>query len=383
MAPLHIVVAIDSFKGSATSLQAATWVAEGIRRVQPDAAVSPVPIADGGEGTVVALTTALNGRLIQKTVTGPLAGQRVSATFGMLDAETAVVEMAQASGLNLTSQESADALRASTYGVGELIEAALDEGAKVIYVGLGGSATTDGGVGMAKALGVSFQNAQGQPIPCGAQGLSELATIDVRQLDSRLQNVSVRLLSDVTNPLYGKKGAAAIYGPQKGLTKRQIPAVEKGLAHYAELLSQVVGRDIAHRPGAGAAGGLGAGLMAFTNAEVFPGIDAIRRLVGLDRLLVDADLVITGEGKMDAQSLNGKAPIGIARAAKRYGVPVVALVGARSADLAAVYAAGIDALWAVGLGPESLQEAIAHVQENLTCAGETVMRAFLLNKKGD
>lgn len=380
---LHIVVAIDSFKGSATSMQAATWVAQGIKQVDAEALITKVPIADGGEGTVEALTSALGGKKIAQTVTGPL-GDRVQATFGMLDATTAVIEMAQASGLNLTSALPDDALRASTYGVGELINGALDAGAKTIYLGLGGSATTDGGVGMAKALGVAFETERGTPIACGAQGLAELAKIDVSQLDPRLQQVTIKILSDVTNPLCGPEGAAAIYGPQKGLTDKQIPIVDGWLAHLGELLQQATGRKVADLPGAGAAGGLGAGLLAFTHAQVYRGIEEILRMVHLDDALAQADLVITGEGRMDAQSLNGKAPIGIAKAAKRYGLPVVALVGARSDDLGPVYQAGIDAVWAIMNHPQTLAEAIQAVQVNLTTAGETAVRAFLMTQtKGD
>lgn len=376
---MHIVVAIDSFKGSATSLQAAQWVEQGIHKVIPDAKVSKVPIADGGEGTVAALTAALHGRVVAKRVTGPL-GEQVDAEFGMLDDTTAVVEMAQASGLNLTSQAPQQAMRASTYGVGELIEAAIDEGATTIYLGLGGSASTDGGAGMAKALGVRFDTAAGEPISCGACGLADLAKIDMADLDPRIKQVTIKILSDVTNPLTGPAGAAAVYGPQKGLTQAQVPQVDKWLAHYAKLVASTVGQDIGALPGAGAAGGLGTGLLAFTNAKIYRGIDEILQLVQLDAQLTDCDLVITGEGSMDAQSLNGKAPIGIAKAAKAHGVPVVALVGARAADLDAVYDAGIDAVWAIGLGPTSLAEALKQVQRNLTIAGETVIRAFLMKR---
>lgn len=380
---LHIVVAIDSFKGSATSMQAATWVADGIRRVDAQAQMTKVPIADGGEGTVEALTSALGGKKVSQMVTGPL-GDQVQATFGLLDDTTAVIEMAQASGLNLTDALPDDALRASTYGVGELIKGAMDAGAKTIYLGLGGSATTDGGVGMAKALGARFYTERGTPIACGAQGLAQLSRIDVSQLDVRLAQVSIKILSDVTNPLCGPEGAAAIYGPQKGLTSEQIPIVDGWLKHLGDLLEQATGRAVADQPGAGAAGGLGAGLLALTNAKVYRGIEEILRMVHLDEALAQADLVITGEGRMDAQSLNGKAPIGIAKAAKQYGLPVVALVGARSDDLGPVYQAGIDAVWAIMNHPQTLTEAIQTVQTNLTTAGETAVRAFLMTQtKGD
>lgn len=377
---MRVVVAIDSFKGSATSLQAANWVGKGIARAAPDADVVKIPIADGGEGTVEALTTALHGRVVRRQVTGPLGGQ-VSAEFGLLNPTTAVIEMAQASGITLTKQAPEDALRASTYGVGELIRAAIDEGADTIYIGLGGSATTDGGAGMAKALGVQFFDANGQAIACGAQGLAKLARIDTSRLDPRLAHVAIRVLSDVTNPLMGPKGAAAIYGPQKGLTDGAIPQVDGWLAHYAALVQVATGRDVAQASGAGAAGGLGAGLLAFTNAKMYRGIEKILELLQVSTQIETADLVITGEGRMDAQSINGKAPIGIAHAAKRFGVPVVALVGARSDDLGAVYAEGIDAVWSILNRPQTLAEAMANVAVNLTTAGETAIRVFQMKRK--
>ncbi|MBS0992858.1 glycerate kinase [Lacticaseibacillus paracasei] len=377
---MRVVVAIDSFKGSATSLQAANWVGKGIARAAPDADVVKIPIADGGEGTVEALTTALHGRVVRRQVTGPLGGQ-VSAEFGLLNPTTAVIEMAQASGITLTKQAPEDALRASTYGVGELIRAAIDEGADTIYIGLGGSATTDGGAGMAKALGVQFFDANGQAIACGAQGLAKLARIDTSRLDPRLAHVAIRVLSDVTNPLIGPKGAAAIYGPQKGLTDGAIPQVDGWLAHYAALVQVATGRDVDQASGAGAAGGLGAGLLAFTNAKMYRGIEKILELLQVSTQIETADLVITGEGRMDAQSINGKAPIGIAHAAKRFGVPVVALVGARSDDLGAVYAEGIDAVWSILNRPQTLAEAMANVAVNLTTAGETAIRVFQMKRK--
>lgn len=377
---MKIVVAIDSFKGSATSLEAATWIELGIHQADPNASVIKIPIADGGEGTVEALTSALHGEVIPHTVTGPL-GESVDAVFGMLDDHTAVVEMAQASGITLTRQEPLDALRASTFGVGELIKAALDAGAKVIYIGLGGSATTDGGAGMAKALGVKFKNAHGEKIPCGAEGLSHLAAIDTSEKDPRINNVEIKILSDVTNPLVGNFGAAAIYGPQKGLIDGSIPKVDGWLAHYATLIKQTTGRDVAKLAGSGAAGGLGAGLLAFTNAKLYRGIDEILRLLNVGKYLREADIVITGEGRMDAQSINGKAPIGIARVAKITNLPVIALVGSRANNLDPVYREGIDVVWSILNRPQTLDQAIASVRENLIVAGDTVVRIYQMQRK--
>ena len=377
--PIQVVLAIDSFKGSATSAQAESWVKAGLLRAQADAKITQVPIADGGEGTVAALTTALHGTIITQSVSGPL-GQLVSAQWGWLDPHAAVIETAQASGLHLTSGSLDDAMKASTYGVGQCVKAAIDRGAHTIYVGLGGSATTDGGVGMAEALGVRFYDAFDQPIAPGAKGLAALKRIDVSQRLPQLDEVSVILLSDVTNPLAGPNGAAMVYGAQKGLTATARRKVDRDLQHLGALMAKTVGRNIADQPGAGAAGGLGAGFLAFTQAQSRSGIDEILQLVGLDDALRQADLVITGEGRIDAQSLNGKAPLGVAHAAKRQQVPVVALVGARAADLGDVYALGIDAVMPISSGPQSLAEAMASVKPNLMAAGETALRIFLLKQ---
>lgn len=375
--PLRVVLAIDSFKGSATSLQAESWVGAGIKRVEPNTHVISVPIADGGEGTVAALTHALNGKVMTNKVSGPL-GTSVTAQWGALPHHAAVIEMAAASGLNLSPQTPTAAMQASTYGVGELIRIAIQQGATTVYVGLGGSATTDGGVGMARALGYEFYDHDDQPIASGAAGFATLTRIDDTQRLKALDQVSVIMLSDVTNPLAGDNGAAMIYGGQKGLTLAQRQQVDQQLQHFGELLDAYAGRMIQKLPGAGAAGGLGAGLLAFTHAQSRSGIEAILQLVGLDEAVANADLVITGEGHLDAQSLNGKAPIGIAHAAKKYDLPVIALVGAYSDDLNAVYQQGIDVVLAIGHGPQSLAQAVANVKSNLITAGEMVMRMLLL-----
>lgn len=380
MKPLQVVVAIDSFKGSATSLQAGTWVSEGLKRADPLVHTQVLPIADGGEGTVVALTTALNGKIMSQPVTGPL-GQSVSASWGWLPHQTAVIEMAEASGLQYTQQTPVEAMKASTIGVGELVRAAIQHGAKTLYVGLGGSATTDGGVGMARALGYEFYDQFDQPIASGAAGLATLSRIDETKRLAALDQVQVIMLSDVSNPLAGPAGAAPIFGAQKGLTASQRVKVDRDLAHFGQLLATNCGQDVAEMPGAGAAGGLGAGLLAFLHAQSQSGIDTIMQLVGLEDALPQADLVITGEGHLDAQSIRGKAPIGIAKAAKQFGLPVIALVGARSVELDAVYQNGIDAVLPIGLGPKSLTQAMAEVKTNLIAAGETAMRLFLLKPK--
>lgn len=379
MKPLQVVVPIDSFKGSATSLQAATWVSEGLKRANAHVQTKVIPIADGGEGTVVALTTALHGKIITQTVTGPL-GQSVSASWGWLPQHTAVIEMAEASGLQYTHQTPAEAMAASTIGVGELIQAAIQKGATTIYVGLGGSATTDGGVGMARALGYEFYDQNDQPIASGATGLATLARIEATDHLAAMDQVQVIMLSDVSNPLAGPDGAATIYGAQKGLTASQRQKVDHDLAHLGDLLAENCDAAIAAMPGAGAAGGLGAGLLAFAHAKSRSGIETILQLVRLKTALQHADLVITGEGQLDAQSLRGKAPIGIAQAAKQFGLPVIALVGARSDNLQAVYQYGIDAVLPITPRPQSLEQAVIEVKNNLIMAGETAMRLFMLGK---
>lgn len=380
MKPLQVVVAIDSFKGSATSLQAATWVSTGLKRANANMHTIEIPIADGGEGTVVALTAALNGKMMSQQVTGPL-GQAVVATWGWLPHHQAVIEMAEASGLQYTHQTPVEAMKASTIGVGELIKAAIQHGATTLYVGLGGSATTDGGVGMARALGYEFYDQCDQPIASGAAGLATLTHIDATKRLAALDQVQVIVLSDVSNPLAGQAGAAQVFGAQKGLTASQRLAVDRDLARFGQLLASDCGQAVAELPGAGAAGGLGAGLLAFAHAQSQSGIESIMQLVGLADALPKADLVITGEGHLDAQSIRGKAPIGIAKAAKQFGLPVIALVGARSVELDDVYQNGIDAVLPIGLGPQSLTQAMAEVKTNLITAGETAMRLFLLAPK--
>lgn len=380
MKAFQIVIAVDSFKGSASSIQAENWLEAGIRKVLPDSRISKIPVADGGEGTVAALTTALNGRLVEEKVEGPL-GEEISATFGMLEDTTAVIEMAEASGITLIQQDGEDVLHASTYGVGQLMLAAVREGAKVIYLGLGGSATNDGGAGMAQALGISFKDSAGREIPRGAIGLKDVVSIDASKKNPALEEVSIKILSDVTNPLTGANGATAVYGPQKGITPESVEEVDSWLKNYGEVIQAELGVSIADQPGAGAAGGLGAGLLAFFHTEMYQGIEHILELLAVEEKIRNASLVITGEGKMDAQSINGKAPIGIARLAKKYGVPVIAVVGSRDNDLAPVYAEGIDLVLSVINRPMTLSEAIGEVEENLITAGETAIRAFLLKER--
>lgn len=376
----RIVIAADSFKGSASSKDISMWLEKGIRRVLPHSPIDKFSVADGGEGTVEALVDALAGKRKRITVQNPL-GNPVKAQYGVLPNQIVVLEMAEASGITLIEQNAENALNASTYGVGELLLAALDEGAKEIYLGIGGSATSDGGAGMAKALGVSFYDDQGKDIPRGLAGLAKLASIDISKIDPRLKDVKINILSDVTNPLVGEKGAIAIYGPQKGIPIDQTKTYDQWMKHYASVIKKEMQIDIADAPGAGAAGGLGAALQVFCQAKTCNGIETILDLVEIEKKIAQAALVITGEGKLDQQSLNGKVPVGIAELAKKHHKPVIAVVGSREKEVSAAYAAGIDLILPIIHRPMSLQEAMTQVEENVVIAGETAIRAYLLNQR--
>jgi glycerate kinase len=373
-----ILIAMDSFKGSATSQQVGTWVKTGISNFVPKAEVEVLPIADGGEGTVQSLVHARNGTIHKQLVTDPL-GKKVEAEFGMLDEHTAVIEVAEAIGLSLTSQSEAVALQASTYGVGELILAAIDQGAKTLYIGLGGSATTDGGAGMAQALGIQLIDKNDLPIQAGAIGLRDLAHIRMNTLDTRINEVEIKILSDVTNPLVGEYGAAQIYGRQKGIPQNRLEEVDHWLLHYSEVIKEDLAVDVRTIAGGGAAGGLGAALLAFTNATMTNGINEILSLIQFEEKLNQTTLVITGEGRMDNQSIHGKAPVGIAQLAKKRNFPVIAIVASCDNDLSQVYQSGIDLVISIIDQPMTLNEAIAQTKENTIKAGETAMRAFLLH----
>lgn len=375
-----IVVAMDSFKGSASSKELGEWIEEGIHIVDPEAMVSIFSIADGGEGTLEALVEERNGRLITKKVSGPI-GEKVEAKFGIIDEEIAIIEMAEASGISLTSQTEEDALAATTYGVGELVIAALDEGVKTILIGIGGSATTDGGAGFAQAIGVKLLDQDKNDIEGGAQALENIHTIDISGIDERLKNVTIKILSDVKNPLTGENGAAYIYGPQKGIPKSKLSEVDNWIKTYGQKIEKEVKKDLIDKQGSGAAGGLGFGLLAFTHAEMASGIEEILKMIRIEDAIKDSNLVITGEGRMDNQSIFGKAPIGVANIAKQYEKPVIAIVASRENDLSNVFDHGIDLVLSIINEPMDIQESIKNVKENTIIAGETAMRAYLLNSK--
>lgn len=375
-----IVIAMDSFKGSASSNDLGEWIKEGIHLVDPDAEVSIFSIADGGEGTLEALVEERNGKFISKNVNGPI-GKKVEAKFGVIDEDIAIIEMAEASGISLTSQTEEEALEATTYGVGELVIAALDEGVKTILIGIGGSATTDGGAGFAQAIGVKLLDSDGNDIKGGAESLSNIETIDISGIDKRLEDVTIKILSDVKNPLIGENGAAYIYGPQKGIPKSRLAEVDKWLNVYGEKIEKEVNKDLINKAGSGAAGGLGFGLLAFTKAEMASGIEEILSMIKIEDAIKESDLVITGEGRMDNQSIFGKAPIGVASIAKQYDKPVIAIVASRENDLSNVFEHGVDLVLSIINEPMDLQESIKNVKENTRIAGETAIRAYLINQK--
>jgi glycerate kinase len=375
---MKVIVAPDSLKESLSAAEAAAAIARGLRRA--DAAVEPVliPIADGGEGTTEALVEATGGEYRRRQVSGPL-GCLLTATWGLSGGgQTAVIEMAEASGLELLAPSERNPMLTSTRGTGELILSALDAGVQDIIVGIGGSATVDGGTGMAHALGVRFLDAAGRAIdePRGGR-LADVDSIDISGLDPRLSHVRIRVACDVTNPLTGPDGAAGVYGPQKGATPEQVEALEAGLANLGRVISRCLGREVAEMPGAGAAGGLGAGLVAFLGAELRSGVQTVMEAVHLRERMAGADLAITAEGRLDAQSAFGKATAGVIGAARQAGVPAVALAGSLGAGYERLYAQGLCAAFAIADGPIDLGAAMARTAELLERAGESVMRLWL------
>lgn len=364
---MRIIVAPDSFKGSLSALEVAQAMARGVRAVFPGAEVIEVPIADGGEGTVEALVMATGGSLRKAAVRGPL-GDPVQAFWGVLgDGRTAVLEMAAASGLTLVPEGGRDPRLASTCGTGELLKAALDAGLRRIILGIGGSATNDGGAGLARALGVRFLDETERELPEGGGALAQVARVDLAGLDSRLQDAEILVACDVDNPLCGPRGATAVFGPQKGATPEMVRELDVALAAFARVAARDTGRDVAGIPGAGAAGGLGAGLLFFTPARLRPGVEIVLEAVDFEAKVQGADLVITGEGRTDAQTAMGKAPVGVAAVAKRQGVPVVCLSGGLGDGAEAVLAMGVDALASAVPGPLSLEGCMA--------AGATLVEA--------
>ena len=373
-----VLVAPASFKGSLSALEAGEAIRRGFARAVPLAVVRVVPLADGGEGTVEALCRAVGGQMRTATVTGPLGSETVQARWAILSGGLAVIEMAQASGLPLVKPERRDPMATTTAGTGELIREAVAAGCRSVLVGLGGSATVDGGLGAMRALGAGFLDEQGRPVPPGGRGLLHLHRIDPTGLDPRLSGVSFTVLADVDNPLTGPDGAARVFGPQKGADPDAVVALDRGLANLARVAARDLGSlNLATLPGGGAAGGLGLALVAFLGARIVSGIDYVMEATGLAEQMAWADIVVTGEGQLDGQSRHGKACSGVARLAGAVGRPVVAIVGAVVGENEAVQVLGLDAVLPVPPGPVSLVQAMAGATGYLEAAGARLARLLL------
>lgn len=373
-----IVIAVDSFKGTMSSVEVCNLIEKGIHQILPTVSTVKVPIADGGEGTVDAFLAAAGGQKITVRVKDPLF-REIDAYYGLLaDQTTAIIEMATASGLPLV-EDKKNPRQTTTYGTGQLILDALNRGCRKLIIGIGGSATNDGGIGMAAALGVKFLDADGQAVPLNGQGLEKLCHIDLAGKDPRIDQCEISVACDVDNPLYGEKGAAYVFGPQKGADPAMVKYLDQNLQNYAAVLQRALGIDVQTIPGSGAAGGLGAGLLAFTPARLKSGIDIILDHVGFNEIIAAADLIITGEGKIDGQSLRGKVPIGIAARAKQIGIPVVAMVGDIGEDTEAVYEKGIQAILSINRVAVPFEKAKLRSKEDLLETAKTLARILQLS----
>ncbi|OCL26586.1 glycerate kinase [Orenia metallireducens] len=371
-----ILVAPDSFKGNLTALEVADNIEKGILSVLPEVEVIKVPMADGGEGTVQSLVDATKGKLIYKEVTGPI-GEAVQAQFGILgDGKRAVIEMATASGLPLVPLDKRDPTKTTTYGTGELIKAALDQGVEELIIGIGGSATNDGGVGMAQALGISFLDKDGNEVGFGGGELAKIESIDLSGFDSRVNEIDIKVACDVTNPLYGPNGAAYIYGPQKGANSKMVKELDNNLRHFAAIVARELNKNVQNISGAGAAGGLGAGLVAFLGAQLKSGIEIVLEANNFVDKLAGVDLVITGEGQLDNQTVNGKTPIGVARVAKKYNIPVIAIAGNVVDNVDKKVEGEIDAVFSTNQQLIPLEEAMEKAPIWLQMISRQIMKTF-------
>jgi glycerate 2-kinase len=379
--PMKIVIAPDSFKESMTAMEVCYHVQKGFRKVFPKATYVKIPIADGGEGTVLSIIDATDGKLVKKAVSGPL-GSLVDSFYAITgDGKTAVIEMAAASGLHHIPREQRNPLLASTKGTGELILDALDhDGIERIVLGLGGSATNDGGTGMASVLGIKFFDENGEELLMQGDALQKIRSIDVSSIDPRLKHIKIEAACDVTNPLVGPFGASAVFGPQKGATPEMVTLLEKGLNKLGDVIKESMNIDVKDIPGAGAAGGLGAGVIAFLNGRLKAGIETILDIVDFDSTLHEADLVLTGEGRIDYQTIHGKAPIGVAKRAKKYNISVIGLAGGLGEGYEAVYEHGIDAVFSIVNGVSTLDEALCNGRKNIELTSENIARSLIILK---
>ena len=371
-----IVIAPQEFKGSLTAIEIARAIQIGVSRAMPNAETVLAPVADGGDGTLQALVDSSGGRKESAAVTGPL-GEEVVAEWGALgDGKTAVIEMARSSGLALVDLDARDPRRATTRGVGELIAAALNAGQSKFIIGIGGSATNDGGAGMMQALGASLLDSNGRELGPGGAALAKLDHIDVSNLDERVRSADVVVACDVNNPLCGPTGASAVFGPQKGATPEIVAELDAALSHFADIVERDLAADVRDRAGAGAAGGMGAGLMALLDAELRAGVDIVLDAVGLEHQLDGADLVITGEGQIDASTVFNKAPVGVARLASQRGIPVIAVSGSLGEGYEGVHELGIDAVFTLVDRPMTLDEALEDTERLVSSLAEEATRAF-------
>lgn len=378
---MHVVLAPDSFKNCLSAKEAAEALGKGVTRAAPNASLDHVPLADGGEGTVDALVAAAGGQRVTVTVTGPL-GEPVEAGYGVLNGKTAVIEMAAASGHALLAQTQRDPRAATTYGTGELIAHALDNGFRDIIVGIGGSATNDAGAGMAQALGYRLLDASGRDLSPGGAALARIARIDAAHAHPGLSNASIRAACDVRNPLCGPEGASRVYGPQKGADAQTVAELDAALHRFGAAIEEQLGIAVLERPGAGAAGGLGAGLVAFCGAELDPGFDVVARAVNLEERIAAGDLVLTGEGLLDAQTQSGKAPAGVAALAGRHGVPAIAIAGALEPGYETLHDEGLTAAFSLCNGPMTLEEALRNAAALLEATAFAVIRVWNAGSTG-
>ncbi|MFT5873516.1 MAG: glycerate kinase [Clostridium sp.] len=376
---MKIVIAPDSYKGSLTAQVVADCMERGIKKIYPKAYIVKIPMADGGEGTVQSLVDGTEGKIIKVEVKGPLL-KEVKAFYGILgDGKTAVIEMAAASGLPLITKEEGNPMKTTTYGTGQLIKNALDRGCRNIIIGIGGSSTNDGGTGMLSALGVKFLDRKGEDIGCGGESLAKLYTVDVKGMDPRIKESIIIAACDVDNPLCGLNGAAHIFGPQKGADDEMIKILDKNLSNYADVIKRDLNIEIKNIPGSGAAGGVGGGLLAFFNAELKRGIDIVIETTNLEERTKDADLVITGEGMIDYQTAFGKTPFGVAKIAKKYNIPVIAIAGGIGKGVETLYDKGFNSIFSIVDKPMQLEEAIADASNLLEKATERIMRILKIN----
>lgn len=382
---MKIIIAPDSFKGSLSAVEAASAIDKGIKNAFPEAVTVQLPIGDGGEGTMETLVAATNGEIRKVEVTGPL-NRPVEAAYGILgDGKTCVVEMASASGLHLVQEEGMSPLKATTYGTGELIRHALDDGFTSFIVGLGGSATNDGGAGMLQALGLRILDAEGDEIGFGGGALADVSRIDAGSFDERIRSSSFIIASDVQNPLIGPDGASHVFGPQKGADSEQVEVLDRNLAYWADRVEDATGVRLHDLAGAGAAGGIGGAFQAFFPVVMKRGVDVVLDYIQLDRELADADLVITGEGQVDSQTAFGKTPLGVAQRASSKKVPTIILAGSVGEGAGVLHDFGVVSIHSITTGPMSLAEAIERATELLAATAEQIVRSFFhsrVNQKG-